>query len=46
MLKRTLPYVGRRAKPFNSQTDTISSPSKPTAVDGAFIEVEGESLFE
>src|SRR5215475_156495 len=46
MLKRSLPYAGRRAKPFNSQTDTISSPSKPTALDGASIEVEGESLFE
>ena len=36
------PYVRRRDKPFNSHPVSISSPSKPTAVDGASIEGKGE----
>ncbi len=40
------PYVCRRGKPFNPHPVSISSPSKPTAVDGASIEGEGDADFQ
>src|SRR6266545_2039786 len=36
----------RRGKPFNSHPVSISSPSKPVAVDGASIEREGENATD
>src|SRR6266508_494218 len=44
LLGRTLPDVRRWGKPFNSHPVSISSPSKPMAVDRASIEGEGEAL--